>query len=106
MQEKHLTTSTESIIVVGIDMKELQDIINDLQARLAIVGGGRIIITSDNVSIRLGREHEYFEIQDTDYDGDTLDEGLDAEDVFQAQHSKSPTKDETDVEMYNQMWGQ
>jgi hypothetical protein len=87
-------------------MKELQDIINDLQARLAIVGGGRIIITSDNVSIRLGREHEYFEIQDTDYDGDTLDEGLDAEDVFQAQHSKSPTKDETDVEMYNQMWGQ
>lgn len=80
--------------------------INDLQARLEIVGGGRIIITSDNVSIRLGREHEYFEIQDTDYDGDTLDEGLDAEDVFQAQHSKSPTKDETDVEMYNQMWGQ
>ena len=30
-------------------MKELQDIINDLQARLAIVGGGRIIITSDSV---------------------------------------------------------
>ena len=87
-------------------MEELQNTINDLQARLAIVGGGRIIITSDHVSIRLGREHEYFEIQDTDYDGDTLDEGLDAEDVFQAQHSKSPTKDETDVEMYNQMWGQ
>ena len=95
-----------SIIVVGIDMKELQEIINDLQARLAIVGGGRIIITSDNVSISLGREHEYFEIQDTDYDGDALDEGLDAEDVFEAQHSRSPTKDETDVEMYNQMWGQ
>ena len=87
-------------------MKELQDIINDLQARLAIVGGGRIIITSDNCSVSLGKEHEYFEIQDTDYDGDTLDEGLDAEDVFQAQHSKSPTKGETDVEMYNQMWGQ
>lgn len=80
--------------------------INDLQARLQNCGGGRIIITSDNVSINLGREHEYFEIQDTDYDGDTLDEGLDAEDVFEAQHSKSPTKDETDVEMYNQMWGQ
>ena len=101
-----MTTSGVSIIVVGIDMKELQEIINDLQARLAIVGGGRIIITSDNVSISLGREHEYFKIQDTDYDGDTLDEGLDAEDVVQAQHSKSPTKDETDVEMYNQMWGQ
>jgi len=63
-------------------MKELQDIINDLQARLAIVGGGRIIITSDHVSISLGEEHENFEIQ----------EGL--------------TKDQTDVEMYNQMWGQ
>ena len=89
-------------------MKELQDIINDLQARLAIVGGGRIIITSDHVSISLGEEHENFEIQEnhTDYDGDALDEDLDAEDVFQAQHSKSPTRDETDVEMHNQMWGQ
>jgi len=87
-------------------MKELQEMINDLQARLQNCGGGRIIITSDNVSIRLGREHEYFEIQDTDYDGDALDEGLDAEDVFEAQHSRSPIKNETDVEMYNQMWGQ
>jgi hypothetical protein len=59
-------------------MKELQDIINDLQARLAIVGGGRIIITSDSVSIRLGEEHEDFEVQEN----------------------------QTDVEMYNQMWGQ
>ena len=59
-------------------MKELQNIINDLQARLAIVGGGRIIITSDSVSIRLGEEHEDFEVQEN----------------------------QTDVEMYNQMWGQ
>ena len=59
-------------------MKELQEIINDLQARLAIVGGGRIIITSDHVSIRLGEEHENFEIQENG----------------------------VDVEMYNQMWGQ
>jgi len=59
-------------------MQELQDIINNLQARLAIVGGGRIIITSDSVSIRLGEEHENFEVQEN----------------------------ETDVEMYNQMWGQ
>ncbi len=88
-------------------MKELQDIINDLQARLAIVGGGRIIITSDHVSISLGEEHENFDIQEnnTDYDGDALDEGLDAEDVFEAQNSKSPTR-ETDVEMFTQMWGQ
>lgn len=78
MQKKHLTTSTESIIVVGIDMKELQDIINDLQARLAIVGGGRIIITSESVSVSLGQEHEDFEIQENG----------------------------VDVEMYNQMWGQ
>jgi hypothetical protein len=59
-------------------MNELQEIINDLQARLAIVGGGRIIITSDNVSISLGEEHEDFEIQEN----------------------------RADVEMYNQMWGQ
>ena len=59
-------------------MKELQDIINNLQARLAIVGGGRIIITSDHVSISLGEEHENFEVQENG----------------------------TDVEMYNQMWGQ
>jgi hypothetical protein len=59
-------------------MEELQNTINDLQARLAIVGGGRIIITSDSVSIRLGEEHEDFEIQEN----------------------------RTDVEMYNQMWGQ
>jgi hypothetical protein len=59
-------------------MQELQNIINDLQARLAVVGGGRIIITSDSVSIRLGEEHENFEVQEN----------------------------ETDVEMYNQMWGQ
>ena len=67
-----------SIIVVGIDMKELQEIINDLQARLAIVGGGRIIITSESVSVSLGEEHEDFEIQENG----------------------------VDVEMYNQMWGQ
>ena len=78
MQEKLLTTSTESIIVVGIDMKELQEMINDLQARLQNCGGGRIIITSDSVSIRLGEEHENFEVQEN----------------------------EVDVEMYNQMWGQ
>ena len=59
-------------------MKELQDIINDLQARLAIVGGGRIIITSDNCLVSLGKEHEDFEVQEN----------------------------QTDVEMYNQMWGQ
>jgi hypothetical protein len=59
-------------------MEELQNTINDLQARLAIVGGGRIIITSESVSIRLGEEHEDFEIQEN----------------------------RTDVEMYNQMWGQ
>ena len=59
-------------------MQELQDIINNLQARLAIVGGGRIIITSDHVSISLGEEHENFEVQENG----------------------------TDVEMYNQMWGQ
>ena len=66
------------IIVVGIDMKELQEMINDLQARLAIVGGGRIIITSESVSVDLGEEHEDFEIQENG----------------------------VDVEMYNQMWGQ
>jgi hypothetical protein len=59
-------------------MQELQNIINDLQARLAIVGGGRIIITSESVSVRLGEEHEDFEVQEN----------------------------QTDVEMYNQMWGQ
>lgn len=59
-------------------MQELQNIINDLQARLAIVGGGRIIITSESVSIRLGEEHEDFEVQEN----------------------------QADVEMYNQMWGQ
>ena len=59
-------------------MKELQEIINDLQARLAIVGGGRIIITSESVSVDLGEEHEDFEIQEN----------------------------RVDVEMYNQMWGQ
>lgn len=51
-------------------MKELQDIINDLQARLAIAGGGRIIITSDHVSISLGAEHENFEIQENEFDVD------------------------------------
>lgn len=45
-------------------MEELQNTIDDLQARLAIVGGGRIIITSDHVSIRLGKEHEYFEVEE------------------------------------------
>ena len=59
-------------------MEELQKTINDLQARLAIVGGGRIIITSDNCSVSLGKEHEDFEVQEN----------------------------QTDVEMYNQMWGQ
>lgn len=51
--------------------------INDLQARLQNCGGGRIIITSDSVSIRLGEEHENFEVQEN----------------------------EVDVEMYEQMWG-
>ena len=73
-----MTRSGVSIIVVGIDMNELQEIINDLQARLSIVGGGRIIITSDHVSIQLGEEHENFEVQENG----------------------------VDVEMYNQMWGQ
>jgi hypothetical protein len=73
-----LTRSGVSIIVVGIDMKELQEMINDLQARLQNCGGGRIIITSDSVSIRLGEEHENFEVQENG----------------------------VDVEMYNQMWGQ
>jgi hypothetical protein len=59
-------------------MEELQETINDLQARLQNCGGGRIIITSDSVSIRLGEEHEDFEVQEN----------------------------EPDVEMYNQMWGQ
>jgi len=59
-------------------MQELQEMINDLQARLQNCGGGRIIITSDSVSIRLGEEHENFEVQEN----------------------------EVDVEMYNQMWGQ
>ena len=59
-------------------MEEVQNIINDLQARLAIVGGGRIINTSDNCSVSLGKEHEDFEVQEN----------------------------QTDVEMYNQMWGQ
>lgn len=66
-------------------MKELQDIINDLQARLAIVGGGRIIITSDHVSISLGEEHENFEVQEKS-------------------SCDSPTN--PDVEMFTQMWGQ
>jgi|TARA_R110000796_G_scaffold10226_1_gene34164 hypothetical protein len=39
-------------------MKEIQDIINDLQARLTNCGGGKITITSTNASIRLGSEHE------------------------------------------------
>ena len=73
-----MTRSGVSIIVVGIDMKELQEMINDLQARLQNCGGGRIIITSDSVSIRLGEEHENFEVQEN----------------------------EVDVEMYSQMWGQ
>ena len=59
-------------------MEELQNTINDLQARLQNCGGGRIIITSDSVSIRLGEEHEDFEVQENG----------------------------VDVEMYNQMWGQ
>ncbi|NDG51947.1 MAG: hypothetical protein EBY39_02825 [Flavobacteriia bacterium] len=65
-------------------MEELQNTIDDLQARLAIVGGGRIIITSDHVSVRLGKEHEYFEVQE---------------------QSTFDSSNETDVEMYNQMWG-
>ena len=59
-------------------MPELQEIINDLRSRLQACGGGRIIITSENVSIRLGKEHESFEVQEA----------------------------QPDVEMYNQMWGQ
>jgi hypothetical protein len=39
-------------------MKEIQDIINDLQARLTNCGGGKITITSKDASIRLGSEHE------------------------------------------------
>lgn len=66
-------------------MKELQDIINDLQARLAIVGGGRIIITSDHVSISLGEEHENFEVQEK---------------------SSCDSSINPDVEMFTQMWGQ
>tara|TARA_B100000242_G_scaffold266528_1_gene215435 strand:- start:475 stop:675 length:201 start_codon:yes stop_codon:yes gene_type:complete len=66
-------------------MKELQDIINDLQARLAIVGGGRIIITSDHVSISLGEEHENFEVQEK---------------------SSCDSPINPDVEMFTQMWGQ
>jgi SepF-like predicted cell division protein (DUF552 family) len=64
-------------------MEELQNTINDLQARLAIVGGGRIIITSDHVSIRLGKEHEYFE-------------------VHEQNNFDSPT--EPDVEMFKTMY--
>ena len=64
-------------------MKELQDIINDLQSRLAIVGGGRIIITSDHVSISLGKEHEYFEVQE---------------------QSSFDSPSEVDVEMHKQMY--
>lgn len=64
-------------------MKELQDTINDLQARLAIVGGGRIIITSDHVSINLGKEHEYFEVQE---------------------QSSFDSPSEVDVEMHKQMY--
>ena len=66
-------------------MEELQDIINDLQARLAIVGGGRIIITSDHVSISLGEEHENFEVQEK---------------------SSCDSSINPDVEMFTQMWGQ
>ena len=64
-------------------MEELQNTINDLQARLAIVGGGRIIITSDHVSISLGREHEYFEVQE---------------------QSSFDSPNEVDVEMHKQMY--
>ena len=64
-------------------MEELQNTINDLQARLAIVGGGRIIITSDHVSIRLGKEHEYFEIEE---------------------QSPFDSPNEVDVEMHKQMY--
>jgi hypothetical protein len=64
-------------------MEELQNTINDLQARLAIVGGGRIIITSDHVSISLGREHEYFEVQE---------------------QSPFDSSNEVDVEMHKQMY--
>ena len=63
-----MTRSGVFIIVVGIDMKELQDIINDLQTRLQNCGGGRIIITSEDCSIRLGEEHEDFELLDTEVD--------------------------------------
>lgn len=52
-------------------MEELQNTINDLQARLARVGGGRIIITSDHVSISLGAEHENFEVQENEVDVET-----------------------------------
>ena len=61
---KMLTKVIALLYLLVLIMKELQDIINDLQARLAIVGGGRIIITSDHVSISLGKEHEYFEVQE------------------------------------------
>jgi hypothetical protein len=59
-------------------MQELQDILNNLKARLESCGGGRIIVTSEDVSIRLGKEHETYELLES----------------------------QTDTEMYNQMWGQ
>lgn len=64
-------------------MEELQKTINDLQARLAIVDGGRIIITSDHVSIRLGKEYEYFEVEE---------------------QSPFDSPNEVDVEMHKQMY--
>ena len=64
-------------------MEELQNTINDLQARLAIVGGGRIIITSDHVSIRLGKEYEYFEVEE---------------------QSPFDSSNEVDVEMHKQIY--
>ena len=49
-EEKHDDWKPEKTDVI----KELEA----LQARLAIVGGGKIIITSTSYSIKLGKEHE------------------------------------------------
>ena len=43
-------------------MEELQEIIDNLQERLQACGGGRIIITSEDCSIRLGKEHETYDL--------------------------------------------
>ena len=49
-EEKHDDWEPERTDVI----KELEA----LQARLALAGGGKIIITSDSYNIKLGKEHE------------------------------------------------